>query len=72
MPIYLIGKKDDLKADPRVIEADNKMQALRFVAADTLSADVASATDVARLMARGAKLEVATTAQRELSLPGVE
>jgi hypothetical protein len=69
MPIYLVNQpKSD--APVRVIEADNRTQALRHVAEATFKVDVASATDVARALSSGTVLENATKQQREL--PEVE
>lgn len=70
MPIYIVKQPKTDGAADRVIEADNRTQALRHVAEDTFDVKVASATDVARALTGGAELENATKPQREL--PEVE
>lgn len=66
MPIYIVKNKQNPEAAPRLVEADNNTQSLRFVANDTFEVKVATATDVAKLMQSGAALESATNPQREL------
>lgn len=69
MPIY-ISKDKTASADSkvRVIEADNRAQALRFVAENTFEISTGSAAEVARLMADGVALEDATKPRRELDI----
>lgn len=68
MPIYISKVKNDPAAKPRVINADNRAQALRFIAEDTLAISTATATEVAHHMSQGAALEDATAPQRQLDL----
>jgi len=68
MPIYISKQKHNPEAPARVINADNRSQALRFIAEDTLVITTANANEVASLMSGGAKLEDATAPQRQLDL----
>lgn len=67
MPIYISKERTaTMDSKVRVIEADSRAQALRFVAENCFEISTGNATEVARLMADGVKLEDATNPQREL------
>lgn len=68
MPIYISKQKNNPEAPARVINADNRAQALRFIAEDTLTITTANANEVAHHMSHGAALEDATAPQRSLDL----
>lgn len=68
MPIYISKDKTAADSKPRVVEADNRAQALRFIAENTFDISTGNATEVARLMADGVQLENATNPQRELDV----
>lgn len=69
MPIYISKERTaTMDSKARVIEADNRAQALRFVAENCFEISAGSATEVARLMADGVQLENATNPQREIDV----
>jgi hypothetical protein len=53
--IYIV--RDKANGIPRLVQATSQAQAMRHVAEDRLSVEVASAMDVARYMGSGIKFE---------------
>ena len=54
-----------------LVQATSQAQAIRHVAGKLYSAEVAKAIDVAQLMSKGVKVEVATVAVDQQVLEGV-
>ena len=63
--IYVVTHRAN-GAEPRLVQADNKVQALNFVAKDILEAELAAQDTLFDLASKGVQLEKATAAQAQL------
>lgn len=63
--IYVVTHKAN-GTEPRLVRADNKVQALNFVARDMITAEVAGQDALFELAGKGVKIESAVTLQTQL------
>lgn len=63
--IYVVTHRAN-GGEPRLVQADNKAQALNFVAKDILQAELAAQDTLFDLASKGVRLEKAASAQAQL------